>query len=284
MAVRDSYTRWMQRHPVISFVVIAFVWTWSYDGAIYVFFGEQPWPYLTLPSTWGVPLGAGIVTWAIGGDVRDWVEQGLKWEVDRRWYLIALGLPVILAELEQLLWVLAGGEVQFRGESLPSFFALYIGGFLLVTFVAGGLEEFGWRGFAQPRLQEEYSAMLAGVGIGIVWSVWHLPLFVLFDFPWYDRFLPYLLWTVAWSLVLTWMYNGSGGSVLIVMFAHGIGNNPTIFEPMGTDPLSGIALQIIENAETLALFAIVCLLLVLYGSQYLAGYAPKPRIPGSRTR
>lgn len=127
----------MQRHPVISFLVIAFVWTWSYDGAIYVFFGAQPWPYLTLPSTWGLPLAAGIVTWVIGGDVREWVEQGLKWEVDLRWYLVALGLPVILAELEQFLWVLVGGEVRFRGESLPSFFALYIGGFLLVTFFAG---------------------------------------------------------------------------------------------------------------------------------------------------
>lgn len=72
--------------------------------------------------------------------------------------------------------------------------------------------------------------------------------------------------------------------MLIVMFAHGIGNNPTIFEPMGTAPLSDSAQLIIENAETLALFVIVGFLLVLYGGQYLAGYAPEPRIPGSHTR
>lgn len=283
MAVRDRVRPWIRRHPVISFVVIAFVYTWSYDGAIYVLFGEQPWPYLIMPGTWGVVLGAGIITWTTGGDVREWAQQGTMWNVDYRWYLVALGLPVGVAELEGLLWLLAGGEVQFRGESPTTFLSLYVGGFLLVTFFGGGLEEFGWRGFAQPRLQERYSALVAGSGIGIVWSVWHLPLFVLFEFPWYDRFLPYLLWTVAWSLVLTWMYNGSGGSVLIVMFAHGIGNNPPVFEPIGTAPVSDSAKLIIIYAETLALVAVIGLLLVLYGRRHLAGAAPEPRIPGGFT-
>ena len=51
---------------------------------------------------------------------------------------------------------------------------------ILVNFpfliVLGGLEELGWRGILQPKLEKVISYVPSVLVVGIVWSVWHLPL------------------------------------------------------------------------------------------------------------
>lgn len=235
--------------------------------------------YLEAHRTWGPLLAAGLVTWAIRGDVREWAGQIKKWRVKPRWYLIALILPILLIELEPVLWMLAGGGLSLQDWSLSSFLVFFVAKFSLVTFFAGGLEEFGWRGFALPRLQEDYQALLAGTLIGIVWAFWHFPLFFLFDLPWYKTFPSYLLGLIAWSLVLTWIYNGTGGSLLLVMIAHGLSNTPQVLEQSGELVTTGVFLVIMDNPRVL-LFVLVAVLVVAHGGQYLAPRGPIPRVPG----
>lgn len=89
----------------------------------------------------------------------------------------------------------------------------------------GALEEFGWRGFAQPILQERYTAARAALLVGGVWTVWHYYLF--FNaVPWTREidFVLYAARLVAASLVYAWIYNGTGGSVLLVMIYYATGN------------------------------------------------------------
>lgn len=269
----------LARRPVIAFGLLAFVWSWGYDVLVYLAVGPSPPMYLEAPRTWGPLLAAGLVTWAIGGDVREWASQITKWRVKPGWYLVAVILPILVIELEPILWMIGGGGLTLENGSRLSFVLFFVANFLLVTFFAGGLEEFGWRGFALPRLQEEYSALLAGTVIGIVWAFWHFPLFFLFELEWYQTFPSYVIALVAWSLVLTWIYNGTEGSLLLVMIAHGLSNTPEVLEQSGDLVTTEVFSVVMDNPRVL-LFVLVAVLLVAHGSQYLASSGPTPRIPG----
>jgi membrane protease YdiL (CAAX protease family) len=101
-------------------------------------------------------------------------------------------------------------------------------GILFITLVNGGQEEFGWRGYLQPVLQRPLQQDQASIIIGIIWGVWHLPFYV-FSGPGANRggaltFGIFVLSSVLLSVLLGRMFNGSSGSVLIVMAAHGMIN------------------------------------------------------------
>jgi len=108
---------------------------------------------------------------------------------------------------------------------LPSFSGP--GGLPFIIFGSLFAEEPGWRGFAQPRLQMRYGALVASVLIGLLWSTWHL---------WYvilpggfstvtgtDAAATYLRLTST-AVIYAWMYNSANGSLLIAMIAH-LGHN-----------------------------------------------------------
>jgi membrane protease YdiL (CAAX protease family) len=84
------------------------------------------------------------------------------------------------------------------------------------------IEEVGWRGYALPRLQTRYRALAASVVLGVIWGCWHLPQWFLpatgqaAKWP----FVAFLLHTVAFSILLTWLYNHSEGSLWPVILAH----------------------------------------------------------------
>jgi membrane protease YdiL (CAAX protease family) len=173
-----------------------------------------------VPGAFGPMAAAAVVTWASGDDLRAWAAGIVDWRVPSRWYLVALVLPVALtvggvtAGL-----VLAGASVDLSllAERLPT----YPVGLLFILLVGGGQEEPGWRGFALPRLQETYRPLTASLVVGVVWAVWHLPLFWM-ELPRNETgsFLLYTLLVVGFSVLLTWCYNSTGGSVLLAMLFH----------------------------------------------------------------
>lgn len=79
----------------------------------------------------------------------------------------------------------------------------FLGSFLYLTTMAGGMEEPGWRGFLQPALEQKFSFPVATAMTGITWAVWHLPLWF------YDRFgdrsqHPFLIFTIFCILISFW--------------------------------------------------------------------------------
>ena len=91
---------------------------------------------------------------------------------------------------------------------------------LLIPGAAGTWEEPGFRGYALPRLQFRYSALLASLILGALWAFWHLPFVVTGEDIWIDA----LLFTIEWSITYTWLFNNAKGSVLIVMLFHAMNN------------------------------------------------------------
>jgi membrane protease YdiL (CAAX protease family) len=92
---------------------------------------------------------------------------------------------------------------------------------LALAVVKGPVEEIGWRGLALPLLQRKLAPIWAGMVLGLVWGLWHLPAFVLSGTPqgaW--SFMPFFAGTIAASLILTPMFNASRGSILLPALFH----------------------------------------------------------------
>jgi membrane protease YdiL (CAAX protease family) len=130
---------------------------------------------------------------------------------------VALLLPVIVTAfrsgIEQLLG--ARGPVQWQPiNALP-----------LVVFVMVAGEEIGWRGFALPRLLERFGPWRASATLGVLWALWHLPLFYMRGMPQYGSpFGAYVLYLVALSLVMTFLLQRADGSIVIATLFHGAVN------------------------------------------------------------
>src|SRR4029434_2330229 len=92
----------------------------------------------------------------------------------------------------------------------------------LVLFVLVVGEELGWRGYALPLLLEKRSAVTASLILGVIWGVGHLPTFVIPGTPQYGLpFVAFLLLTIEYSILMTWVFLHTSGSVLIATLFHG---------------------------------------------------------------
>ncbi len=212
------------------FGVIA--WTWTLHGIV-VLTGkpmlEFPVVILALLGALGPSIVAGFLVamgrWDSSLDRsvirffrRAFDPRVLTW----RWYLGILGLVVALAVLPVLLDPVALREHGLieRGPGL----------FLLVGLIIGGLEEPGWRGYAQEGLQRRMPVVVASLVVGIFWAAWHLPLF--FITGTYQAglgvgtlaFWAFNIGAVVGCPVYAWLYNAAGRVTLAAVLYHGLSN------------------------------------------------------------
>ncbi|WP_232819215.1 CPBP family intramembrane glutamic endopeptidase [Homoserinimonas sp. OAct 916] len=94
-----------------------------------------------------------------------------------------------------------------------------------MVYLGGGQEEIGWRGFALDRLLQRHNDLASSLILGVVWALWHAPLWFITGSS--QSFMPFgafLIMILAESVILTWVYVGSGRSMFIAMWTHGVGN------------------------------------------------------------
>ncbi len=148
------------------------------------------------------------------------IGQAFRWRVGIRWYAAALLAPAAIRIVVLYVHVLKGGTVPdlsdaTRWLAVPSTF-------LLVLLIGGPTgEEFGWRGFLLQRVQPVFGVFGASVMIGVISTVWHLPLFWIPGAA--QSHLPLAIFavrTVALSIISTWLYNGTRRSLLFVLLFH----------------------------------------------------------------
>ncbi len=286
-STRDAGARaWIDRHRLAAFVAIAYSFTWVIQGGLAYSGMEASWTHSILIGFggFGPPVGAAVVVWASGGSLRTWVSQMFKWRIGAKWWAVAILLPFAVLAFGVVLFVFAGGPVDFSSMESPF---IYLFAIAWGTVWGGGQEDLGWRGFMLPVLQERYSALAASLLVGVTWAGWHLPLFLNATtthggWPLSQQ----LLWMVsilAGSVLWTWMYNSTGGSVLAVAVFHAGINAMGIYHPADPDALvpNGVPdpwLNLLaELTGAVPLVLIALLLVVVYGPQRLANHEPPGR-------
>ena len=145
----------------------------------------------------------------------------LVWRGSAGWAaFILLVLPAVFVAGS----LIKGGPVL---APLPPEGAMPVLAILVMMLFLGPIEEFGWRGVMQPLLQRHVAPIWAGAIIGVIWGIWHLPAFFLSGTPqsgW--GFMPFFVGSVCLSVILTPMFNASGGSILLAVLYYFQANNP----------------------------------------------------------
>ena len=224
----------LRAHPVTAFVMLAFTLSWL-AWTPYVLsrqgLGVLPWRFPevlgtgqvlgVLPGAYLGPLvAAALVTAAVDGrpGLRRWAGRLTRWRVAPRWYLaVLLGVPLALG----LTW----SAMTLRPAWPPvAALAAYLPVLALQVISTGLAEEPGWRDFALPRLQPRYGPLRGTLLLGAVWGCWHLPLFLTEWGGWPTvgpgAVVTFLLAAIAFSIVITWVFNRTGESLPVVVILH----------------------------------------------------------------
>jgi len=241
-SVTTAQPRAARRYGLILFFVVAYAWTWLFQMlsalmARHTISLPLPGELIETIGLLGPALTAlGVTAYESGGaGVRALLAQLLRWRVRPIWYAVALGGPILLTLAIAVIYRATGGVLPASVPlplPLPLLLLLF---FVYVGLFHGGLdEELGWRGYALPRLQTRYGALTASVILGVFWGCWHLPAWLLPGSTQAGLSFPvFLVSVVATSVIFTWLYNSTGGSLLLIVVLH------TIFDICTTGPWAG---------------------------------------------
>jgi membrane protease YdiL (CAAX protease family) len=177
-------------------------------------------------GTFGPLVAAVIVTAQESGraGLRSLLGRVVRWRVAPVWYAVAILGPLVITLGAIALHVALGGQPPSLGLLIGALPTLVIVVVYMMIAVALG-EEVGWRGYALPALQARYSALLASLILGVMWGLWHLPVFFNPDTFYSDLpFLQFLAYIVPFAILITWVFNSAGRSVLMAMFFHAVLN------------------------------------------------------------
>lgn len=221
--LEKSPVAWIRRHPLAAFVLLAYVFSWSYWLPIAFSGGHLS----HFPGLLGPMLAAFLVTSISGGrtGVRDLWARMFRWRVPLRWYLVAM-IPAAAGVLGVSFVALADGSWPSLADlrTMPGLPDLGLPAVVLMVLVINSYgEEVGWRGLAWVRLRERHGLPATAALLGVLWAGWHLPVF------WLDTGLRNLEWFIvpgwvigllAGAVVLGWLYERARCSLLVVVIFH----------------------------------------------------------------
>jgi membrane protease YdiL (CAAX protease family) len=214
-------------YPLVKFVVATFILSWAFWVPMAL--ASQGIMSIQIPSLLGVVIGGTspsltAVALTIIQEGKEGIQglfaRMLRWRVAIQWYLFALFAPAVI--------MLCAIALNALLESTPPEFPKIgdraaVAALFLFTLILGGPlgEEIGWRGYVLPRLLANRKALWASLIVGALWGLWHLPLFwirasVQADIP-IGWFMGSIL---AESILYTWVYIHTRGSLLLVILFH----------------------------------------------------------------
>lgn len=214
------------RNQLIYFFLITFGISWGLNfPRVFEAFGLFQLPSAYAPIAGNLALfGPAIAAFVLTpkGERKALLRRGWQRDFKKIWLLPTLFLLPALGLLTVLAMSLFGQPIDWANSQLPPALIVPIG---LLIWLLAYPEEYGWRGYAQDRLQNLFTPLTASVVLGLLWGLWHLPLHFIdtttqFVIPVWE----YIAQTVLLTIIYTWLYNATGGSILIVTLLHGAGN------------------------------------------------------------
>jgi membrane protease YdiL (CAAX protease family) len=232
-APHSALGRLVAGHPVFAFLIMVCALGWSTLIATFTL-GLPAMFSTSLGAVFGFGLPAFLVTAATGGraGVKDLLGRSLRWRVGIGWYLLAFP-GLLLATLLVASVFQGSAPLEALIEKWPLFFTVFLPSLLIPLLFIQIFEEIAWTGFMQDMLQERRVPLLASIMVAPAFALFHFPLSFL-EAPQITltlvRFALVLLAIQAavgifFRVALTWLYNGSGRSVLVVALFHSAFNS-----------------------------------------------------------
>jgi membrane protease YdiL (CAAX protease family) len=234
----------------------------------------------------GPSIAAMSLAFALGRRELEQVLDGFSLgRVSMRWALVALLLPLGMIAASLAVSVGAFGAPA-PGVTTATLGVLAVE-FVRILFLGGPLgEEIGWRGFALPRMQVHRSAFVSSSLLGLIWGLWHIPLY----------FVPgtgqqatavatglvfaiaaFVIWTIGLSILFTWLFNQTAGSLIVVILFHAAVNLGA-FVPVAVGSTGGASF-----VYAIATWIVALAVAARFGREDLAtrprvtvGFAPTP--------
>lgn len=246
----------------LLFLAVAFGITWVTWGALVALaqmralsYGSAPFMTLYVLGGLGPTIAAYVAVWCTRerSSLGEFNRRVLRWRVGSTWYVLALGLPVVLGLMAMGVAVALkpalGTSVNFK----PWYQFL---AYFLMCIVGGGLEELGWRGVTQEEWGRVLGPIRAALLIGPIWALWHLPLFFLPGVAQYHaNFALFLVGVMANALLFGWLYSRTR-SILLCVFMHAASNAVVM---MGVSVPSGLGMSIVGPCLSLCVGALLFL-------------------------
>jgi membrane protease YdiL (CAAX protease family) len=232
-APRRGIKALLARYPLVFYFIIAYAFAWlaemplvlSKDGTGFLSYRSPLGLYgsITVATFVGPFLSAFIMTCITEGmsGVGRLLRRLVLWRVSFRWYLFALiGLPAVMVLSVIFLPGALSSFQGFAGLAPVPMLAFFV----YIFFLGGPLgEEPGWRGFALPRLQQLYGPLVGSLILGTMWGFWHLPIFLIPAWnlpPTILNIVMFVIAAVAFTVVMTWVFNNTRGSLFIAVLVH----------------------------------------------------------------
>ena len=273
---RPGPVAWLRRHALPAYFALALAGTWAAwtpfllaENGLGLLPVRLPGWLFTLTAVVAGPTAAALAVTAIEGGraaVRDLLGRCARWRIGLGWYALALaGFPAasfLAASLQA-----GAAPLAALLRDWPLVFTAYLPLLAAVAVKATVWEELGWRGFAQPRLQQRLGALRGAAVVGACFALWHVPAFFIAGGASCPTCAPpgltlpgavaLLLFGVAMSTILAWVHNNVGGSLLLVVLCKASYN--------ATIQFMGVLLpdRPVGGASFLAAFAVAALLIAL---------------------
>ena len=249
----------VQRHQLAAYFGLTFAISWAiWLGLILGSLHIQTvmGTVLNVVAIAGPSIAALVLATMLGrGELRRLLAGFSISRLSVRWTVVALVLP-----LAMVVAAIAVSVAAFGAPSPGVSFGLagvLLAKFVRVLFLGGPVgEELGWRGFALPRLQQRRNALDASILLGLVWGLWHLPLYFVLGTGQSELLRAgtspafaiggFLGWTIGLSVLFTWLFNQTGGSLIVVILFHASVNLavfvPTAVGSGGAAPLLNVVI------------------------------------------
>jgi membrane protease YdiL (CAAX protease family) len=292
LAPASPARRLLAQHPLLAYFGIAFGGTWTLLlvpvlaqnglGLLPFLVPDVAMLLLFIAATLAGPtLGAIVITAATGGKpgLRHFFRRYVQVQVGLRWYLLALfGLPLIVLLAASASFGVA--PLQAALAQWPLFFTAYLPAVLIFMIFPALTEEPGWRGFALPRLQQQYGPLLGSLILGLLHGVWHLPAFLMTAGPMAmgpfnaGAFVYNTLVIMVTAVIWTWVFNNARGSIFMALVLHGT-NNAVGVLANGWGPMFSTA-----AVGTMGdMLLVVCALLIIVFTRGRLSYRPGVGLP-----
>jgi membrane protease YdiL (CAAX protease family) len=261
-----KYSKFVSRNLWLYFL-IAFVFSWIFwipqalissslllVPSIFVDFLFGPFN----PAAFGPLVSSFSLTYLNEGKegIKNLLKRGVDYKFKKTWYV-----PIFF-----LFPIITGGALllaMLSGESLPELSVLsnpflIAVGFVYIFFLGGPFqEEWGWRGYALDRLQARWDALISSLILGVIWGSWHLPLFFISGtIQSQTPIWGFMILILCGTILFTWLYNNTGGSILAAMLFHTMNNLSFFIFPTLETILGGLYLLILNVVFATAILII----------------------------